>query len=71
MAGNVAEWVDSCKESYCKFRGGAYLTNDPIDLFAGCGGVCAGNQKDFTSGTVGVRCCRDEVPAVPGPASSD
>jgi len=63
MAGNVAEWVNACKDTYCKFRGGAYLTNDPIDLFTACGGVCAGNQKTFNSGTVGIRCCRDDGPA--------
>ncbi len=60
MAGNVAEWVDKCTGDYCKFRGGAYLTNDPVDHFTACGGVCAGNQKTFEVGTVGIRCCRDE-----------
>ncbi|MFQ5353195.1 MAG: formylglycine-generating enzyme family protein [Candidatus Binatia bacterium] len=59
MAGNVSEWVAKCKGEYCKFRGGGYMSNDPIDMFAGCRGVCAGNQKPFMSGTVGVRCCRD------------
>jgi formylglycine-generating enzyme required for sulfatase activity len=62
MAGNVGEWIDACKDSYCKFRGAGYLSNDPIDLFTGCGGVCSGNQKTLMSGVVGIRCCRDESP---------
>ncbi len=58
MAGNVAEWVADCKGTYCKFRGAGYLSNDPIDFFTGCTGVCSGNQKTLQSGTVGFRCCR-------------
>lgn len=61
MAGNVAEWVDACKDSYCKFRGAGYLSNDPVDLFTGCGGVCSGNQKTLQSNVLGVRCCRSET----------
>lgn len=60
MAGNVTEWVDSCKGTYCKFRGGGWNSNDPIDRFAACTGVCSGNQKTFASATIGFRCCRDE-----------
>lgn len=59
MAGNVAEWVDSCHDNYCKFRGAGYLSNDPVDRFAGCGAVCSGNDKGFQSGVVGIRCCKD------------
>jgi formylglycine-generating enzyme required for sulfatase activity len=59
MAGNVAEWVDDCKETYCKFRGAGYLSNDPVDHFSGCSGVCSGNQKSLKSNVVGIRCCRD------------
>ena len=59
MAGNVAEWLADCKGDYCKFRGGGHLSNDPIEYFAGCRGVCSGNQKTLQSGTVGIRCCRD------------
>jgi formylglycine-generating enzyme required for sulfatase activity len=59
MAGNVSEWLNDCKGSYCKFRGAAYLTNDPVEHFSGCGGVCSGNQKTLMSNTVGIRCCRD------------
>ncbi len=62
MAGNVAEWVQSCSGTYCKFRGAGYISNDPVDLFAGCSGVCSGNDKGFQSGVVGIRCCRDESP---------
>lgn len=58
MAGNVAEWVNSCNGSYCKFRGAGYLSNDPVDLFAGCSGACSGNDKGFQSGVVGIRCCQ-------------
>lgn len=61
LSGNVHEWVGPCKGDYCKFRGGAFLSNEPIERFAGCRGVCAGNQRTFTSGTVGFRCCRDEL----------
>jgi formylglycine-generating enzyme required for sulfatase activity len=61
MAGNVAEWVDSCKDSYCKFRGAGYLSNDPVDSFAGCSGICSGNDKAFKSGVVGIRCCKEEI----------
>ena len=59
MAGNVSEWLGACKQDYCKFRGAGYLSNDPVEVFSGCGGVCAGNKKPFMSGTVGIRCCRD------------
>ncbi|MFT4570906.1 MAG: sulfatase activating formylglycine-generating enzyme [Hyphomicrobiaceae bacterium] len=65
MAGNVSEWVDACKETYCKFRGGSYLTNEPTERFAACSGVCSGNQKSLQSGTVGFRCCRDEMSLTP------
>jgi formylglycine-generating enzyme required for sulfatase activity len=61
MAGNVAEWVDSCKDEYCKFRGAGYLSNDPVDIFAGCSGVCSGNDRSFKSGVVGIRCCKDNL----------
>ena len=59
MAGNVSEWVDDCKDTYCHFYGGAYLTNEPLDTFASCKQVCAGNQKTFRSSTLGFRCCYD------------
>lgn len=62
MAGNVAEWVNSCHDDYCKFRGAGYLSNDPIETFAACSGVCSGNDKSFQSGVVGIRCCKDETP---------
>ena len=54
------EWLDSCKEDYCKFRGAGYLSNDPIEHFTGCGGVCSGNKKSLMSNVVGIRCCRTE-----------
>ncbi len=60
MAGNVYEWLADCNGTYCKFRGGAYQTNEPVERFTGCGGACAGNQKPLQSGTVGIRCCRDD-----------
>ena len=59
MAGNVAEWVDSCNGDYCHFYGGAFLENDPVADFASCKRVCAGNQKSFRSSTIGFRCCKD------------
>ncbi len=59
MAGNVFEWLADCQDTYCKFRGGGYLTNEPLERFTACGGACAGNQKSLQSGTVGIRCCRD------------
>lgn len=62
MAGNVAEWVDPCKDDYCKFRGAGYLTNEPVDMFAACRGVCSGNDKSLRSGVIGIRCCRDTAP---------
>lgn len=62
MSGNVSEWVADCKGDYCKFRGAAYVGNDPVAYFAGCGDVCSGNDKGLRSGTVGVRCCRDRTP---------
>ena len=60
MAGNVAEWVDSCKDTYCRFRGAGHHSNDPVERFAGCSGVCSGNDKGLQSGIVGIRCCRDQ-----------
>ncbi|NUN16071.1 MAG: SUMF1/EgtB/PvdO family nonheme iron enzyme [Myxococcales bacterium] len=60
MSGNVNEWVNGCKGNYCKFLGGGYLGNDPVHHFNSCSGVCAGNQKEFSSATIGVRCCRDD-----------
>jgi sulfatase modifying factor 1 len=62
MAGNVWEWVDECKDDYCKFRGGAFLTDDPIDLYAACGSACSGNDKSFKNAAIGIRCCRDDAP---------
>jgi formylglycine-generating enzyme required for sulfatase activity len=59
MSGNVSEWTADCKGDYCKFRGAAYVGNEPVDYFAGCTEVCAGNDKGLKSNTVGVRCCRD------------
>lgn len=59
ISGNVSEWVADCKGDYCKFRGAAYVGNEPVEHFAGCGEVCSGNDKTLKSGTVGVRCCRD------------
>lgn len=59
MSGNVNEWVNGCKGNYCKFLGGGYMGNDPVHHFNSCSGVCAGNQKEFSSATIGVRCCRD------------
>ena len=59
LSGNVGEWVSDCKGDYCKFRGAAYVGNEPVEHFAGCGDVCSGNDKGLRSGTVGVRCCRD------------
>jgi formylglycine-generating enzyme required for sulfatase activity len=62
MSGNVSEWIADCKGDYCKFRGAAYVGNEPVDYFAGCTEVCAGNDKGLRSNTVGVRCCRDRKP---------
>jgi formylglycine-generating enzyme len=62
MAGNVAEWVDHCKGSYCKFRGAGFISNDPVERFAACKGVCAGNDKSLKSAVVGIRCCKDVRP---------
>lgn len=59
MAGNVSEWVDDCNGSYCHMYGGAYLTNEPVETFASCKQVCAGNQRTFRSATIGIRCCYD------------
>jgi hypothetical protein len=59
MAGNVSEWVDECKDSYCHFYGGSYLANEPLEDFASCKHVCAGNQKTLKSSTLGFRCCYD------------
>jgi formylglycine-generating enzyme required for sulfatase activity len=67
MSGNVGEWVADCKDDYCKFRGAAYVGNEPVEHFAGCGDVCSGNSKSLRSGTVGARCCRDRgAPQNPG-----
>ena len=63
MSGNVSEWVADCKGDYCKFRGAAYVGNEPVEHFAGCGDACSGNDKTLRSGTVGVRCCRDRKTA--------
>lgn len=59
MAGNVSEWISDCKGDYCKFRGVAYVGNEPVEHFAGCGSVCSGNDRALRSPTVGVRCCRE------------
>jgi formylglycine-generating enzyme required for sulfatase activity len=62
MNGNVTEWVNACKESYCRFRGAGFISNDPVDLFASCQSACTGNDKSLKSKTVGFRCCKDENP---------
>lgn len=61
MAGNVNEWVNDCTGTYCKFRGGSWLSNEPTERFAGCTGVCSGNQKSLRSAQVGFRCCRSLI----------
>jgi sulfatase modifying factor 1 len=70
MAGNVNEWVADCSGTYCKFRGGAWLSNEPTERFAGCAGVCSGNQKTLRSAQVGFRCCRDLGDSSSSPAVS-
>ncbi|HEY2775574.1 MAG TPA: SUMF1/EgtB/PvdO family nonheme iron enzyme [Candidatus Binatia bacterium] len=65
MSGNVSEWISDCKGDYCKFRGAAFVGNDPVEHFAGCAEVCAGNDKGLKSSTVGVRCCRDRSASAP------
>ncbi len=62
MVGNVTEWLDECKDDYCKFYGGAFTTNEPIADFASCKPICGGNKKAFRSSTIGVRCCHDTPP---------
>jgi formylglycine-generating enzyme required for sulfatase activity len=61
FAGNVSEWVDECNGTYCHMYGGAYVTNEPVEMFASCKHVCAGNQKTFLSSSVGIRCCYDSA----------
>jgi len=59
MAGNVAEWVGPCKGTYCRFRGAGHRSNEPVERFAACRGVCSGNQGSLKSNVVGIRCCKD------------
>lgn len=70
MSGNVSEWMSDCKDDYCKFRGAAYVGNDPVEYFAGCADRCSGNDRGLRSGSVGARCCRDRTgqaaPKTPG-----
>lgn len=61
MAGNVNEWLADCKGTYCKFRGGGHISNEPLASFAACNSVCSGNQKTLQSVSVGFRCCTDTV----------
>jgi len=61
IGGNVSEWMSDCKDNYCKFRGGAYVSNDPIEYFGGCADRCSGNDRGLRSGSVGARCCRDRT----------
>ena len=65
MVGNVSEWVDDCTGDYCKFYGGSYTTNEPLEDFASCKKFCAGNQKSFRSSTIGIRCCHDDAARAP------
>lgn len=63
IGGNVSEWMSDCKQDYCKFRGAAYMTNEPVDFFAACSDRCSGNDRGLKSGSVGARCCRDRAAA--------
>jgi hypothetical protein len=38
---------------------GAFLTNEPLEDFSSCKHICGGNQRTFSSATVGIRCCYD------------
>jgi len=70
IGGNVSEWMSDCKGDYCKFRGAAYMTNEPVEFFAGCSDRCSGNDRGLKSGSVGGRCCRDR-PAAPSAQAGD
>ncbi len=63
IGGNVSEWMSDCKGDYCKFRGAAYMSNEPIEFFAGCSDRCSGNDRGLKSGSVGARCCRERPSA--------
>lgn len=60
QSGNVLEWEDSCKETQCRYRGGAYgyVVSDENDVKCHetvSYGVSAGVQQTFES--LGFRCC--------------
>ena len=58
ILGNVGEWLQDGKgDSYRKFRASSVQHNGPLSL--DCTPRCGGNQKTFSSPTIGCRCSKE------------
>ena len=59
MGGSLSEWLDEGKDNYRKFKPLSFAFNGPVDKPV-CQKMCAGNQKEFKSPVIGIRCCSTE-----------
>lgn len=57
MGGSLSEWLSDGSGTYRKFKPVSYAFNGPSSK-APCSKMCAGNQMDFKTTSVGVRCCK-------------
>ncbi len=57
MGGSLSEWLSDGTGTYRKFKPISYAFNGPRSK-PPCSNMCAGNQMDFKTTSVGIRCCR-------------
>jgi formylglycine-generating enzyme required for sulfatase activity len=57
MGGSLSEWINEGSDNYRKFKALSYAFNGPVDKQV-CTKMCAGNQRDFMSPVIGIRCCK-------------
>lgn len=57
LDGSVAEWVDSCIDVNCTYRGNSPYVNDPLDC-----GLKAATRERAQVRAIGIRCCASAVP---------
>ena len=59
MGGSLSEWLGSERDdNYRKFKPISFAFNGPVDKNV-CTNMCAGNQREFKSPSIGARCCKE------------
>ena len=56
MSGNVAEWVDRCRDEACFIQGGSFIDDDEVTLSCN---VNYGADPESAAADLGFRCCLD------------